>query len=578
MTKRTAFENPEIAESGLSAASLQKLLAIQSEMLKRIVLEGDYTVILDDLCRLAESQLTDAVATVMLFDHARDGLFVESGPSLNQEALDAINGLKAGQGSCGNTVFYNEPMYVCNTQEDARWASHRDIARQLNIRSCFAFPIHDAEQHCVGSFAISSFIDRTPDQFHQTLLATCASICSVIVQRRRDDELRRQILSDQIRTNQLASLGVLAGGIAHDFNNLLTTVMGGVDLAISLPHADRTADLKLAMGAIEQARLLTDQLQTLSQSGVPDRCLFEAGPVISEAVKLSLHGSDVRLAVKGLPSARPYLINGDRGQMRQLIQNLVLNARQSMPDGGTIRVNCQRKTFSGEGLLPDGEYLQVEVVDTGVGMPPDVQERIFEPYFSTREDGHGLGLFLCFSIAQRHGGRIRVNSVPGAGTTVVVHLPLQTQAVLSDAPKDGVTDAASDAGSRGSILVVDEQTEIRQTLSAILKRLGYQVAEAADSDQALELIQARQQKNSHPFVCAIVDQTIPEGRGDDQLNETIRALSPQTRVALSSGSPQVLSPSGRFRQAYHATLAKPYSVNDVQHLLVKLALDTPGPG
>ncbi|MCR9202540.1 MAG: ATP-binding protein [Planctomycetaceae bacterium] len=568
MTERCAFENPEIPRTGLSAKLLESLLGMQSRMLRRIVLEGDYAAILDDLCRLAESLLTDAVATVMLFDHARDGLFVESGPSLNQLALAAINGLKAGQGSCGNTVFHNEPMYVCNTQDDARWISHRDVARQLNICSCFAFPIHDADQNCIGSFAISSFLHRTPDQFHEKLLMTCASICSVIIQRRQDDELREQMLADQARANQLNSLGVLAGGIAHDFNNLLTTIMGGVDLAVSFPESDRTVDLKLAMTAIEQARALTDQLQTLSKDTASDRQLFEAGPAISEAVEFSLHGSDIRLAVTGLPAARPYLVSGDRGQLGQLVQNLILNARQSMPDGGTIRVNCQRQTFHGEGFLPDGEYLQIEVVDTGVGISADVQERIFEPYFSTREDGHGLGLFLCYSIAQRHDGRIRVDSVPGAGTTVTVHLPLQTRPASSAPP--------SSPNESGAILVVDNQREIRRNLGSILSRLGYQVTEAADGEQAMARIRERQHENAPPFACAIIDDRIPGDLNTVQLNASIRSVSPQTRVALSSGYPRTPSPSSRFREALQATLAKPYSVNDVQQLLLQLAVRADG--
>lgn len=568
MTDRSEFENPAIDDAGLSAALLQQILSIQTRMLERIVL-NEHTSLLDELCRLAESVTSNAVASVMLFDRSRDGLFVESGPSLNQFALDALNGLKSGEGSCGNTVFHNEPMYVCNTQDDARWTRHRDVARQLNICSCFSFPVHNSHGECIGSFAISSFEPRRPDQFHQTLLSTCASIASVIIQRQRDDELRRQILQEQARTNQINSLGVLAGGIAHDFNNLMTTIMGSVDLARSYPDADCSSDLELALKAIRQARSLTDQLQTLSRGAAPDRSPFEVSAVVREAAEFALHGSKIALELTGLSEGGCCVLNADRAQVGQLVQNLVLNARQGMPDGGTVRVSCACVQASGHRFLDDGRYLQIVVRDTGGGIPEELLERVFDPYFSTREDGHGLGLFLCFSIAQRHGGRIDIDSTVGEGTTVSVHFPFDSAVTLPEStPKSSLP-----ATGTGAILIVDDQNDIRRTLRSILQRLGYEVVEAASGEEAIARVQDR--RSTMPFQCAIVDLTIPGGMGGRELNEHIRRLSPRTKVVLSTGYSRPPGPTQRFRHAFHATLAKPYSVSDVQQLLCQLSGDQP---
>lgn len=293
MTDRNRFENPAV-HSSLSASDLTMILTLQGEMFKRAAVRSDYMGVLDELCELAESFTSNAVAAVMLYSSERDELFVESAPSLSPEAIELVNGIRPGQGSCGNAVFHGEPMYVCNTLSDARWENVRDIATKLNIASCFSFPIHDKSGNTIGSFSISSFEPRTANGFHQTLLDTCASICSVVLQRRFDEELRDKLLEERIQADRVASVANLAGGIAHDFNNLLTTILGSVELtSVSLNDDDQAKDyLDVAMKAARRASKVTSQLRSVANGNSPIRKPSDVGEIIRDSADLALKGSN----------------------------------------------------------------------------------------------------------------------------------------------------------------------------------------------------------------------------------------------------------------------------------------------
>ncbi len=409
MTHRREFENPQISNPTLSAGQLQKILNIQRQVVEQAVIATDHNKLLDELCLLAESYTANSVASIMLYDEQRKQLYVEHGPSLSPEAVDAFNGLDSGDGSCGNAVYHSEPMYVCNTFEDRRWIRIVDVARRFGICSCFSFPIFDKNREAIGSFAISSFEHRTPEGFHRALLETCTSIAGVLIQRREDEKLQRKVFEEQMKREKLESLAVLAGGVAHDFNNLLAATMANVDFV-----AEQTTDtfakesLELALDAMETASELTRQLQTYSSGGALEIKPTDLRELIDEFSEFVLHGIPVRLKRTGLGADEFPILNLDSVQIGQLIQNLVINARQAMPEGGTIEIHCSAVHVVGRANLQDGKYLLIHVTDQGSGIPEETRGRIFDPHFTTRAEGTGLGLFLCYSIVENHGGTIEL--------------------------------------------------------------------------------------------------------------------------------------------------------------------------
>ena len=425
MTNRNDFANPPISNPQLSAEDLQKILSLQSQMLEDAVVSDDHEGLLDKLCLLAESFTPNAVASVMLLDPVTDTLFVENAPSLTDEGIEAFNGLRQGDGSCGNAVYHKEAMYVCNTFEDHRWTNMVDVAQRFNICSCFSFPIFDDENQCVGSFAISSFEHRDPEGFHRALLETCTSICGVILQRRRDRDNQRRALNGRITAKKLSTLGVLAGGIAHDFNNLLGSILGSVDMAATLARDGECKEhLEWAIKAIDRASQLTQQLLTFSRGGAPIRHHNDICSIVHDSAQFALRGSNVALEISPPPPEVGRVQNVDGGQISQLIQNFVINSRQAMPDGGNVAIRYD-VVDGADGATGDGRFLMIDVVDDGPGMEQSVMENIFDPYFTTSRSGTGLGLTLCYAIAKSHGGRIEVESEPGKGSRFSIFLPHQ---------------------------------------------------------------------------------------------------------------------------------------------------------
>ena len=263
-----------------------------------------------------------------------------------------------------------------------------------------------------------------------------------------------------LRLAKLDSLGVLAGGIAHDFNNLLTAQFGYIELAQSRvpPDSEAHALLTEALSVFGRTKDLTQQLLTFAKGGAPQKRPGWVGDVVKEAAGFSLRGSNVAVEL-ALPAAA-WLAEFDPGQLNQVVHNLILNAQQAMPAGGTVRVEVSNEVLpAGSGLpLKAGRYVRIGAIDTGVGIPAENLERIFDPYFTTKETGSGLGLATSHSIVRRHGGHIAVASAVGKGTTFEVYLPV-SGGVAPLAAGERVAEPADEAGTR--VLVMDDEQSVR---------------------------------------------------------------------------------------------------------------------
>jgi two-component system cell cycle sensor histidine kinase/response regulator CckA len=382
------------------------------------------------------------------------------------------------------------------------------------------------------------------------------------------DALQREAL----RAQKLDSIGLLAGGLAHDFNNLLTGILGHLSLARVEPGAPDA--LRGHLGAAEEgvtrARELTARLLTFARGGAPVRRVAAVGDLLRETVDFSLRG----LAVDGRVTTPPDLWNAavDETQVSQVFSNLALNALQAMPRGGRLEVRAENVRLPrGNSLsLRPGPYVRVTFKDEGVGIPPADLPRIFEPYFTTKEGGSGLGLATAWSVLRRHEGHIAVESDAGRGAAFTLHLPATGEAAEREAAAAG----GQVVGGTGRILVVDDEPMIRALLRELLEHLGYEVETAAEGGEAVRLFEAAAQAG-RGFDLLILDLTIRGGIGGRETIARIRARHPEARAIVSSGYSNDPVMARHREHGFAGVLSKPYTLEDLSSLLAQVLAEPP---
>ncbi|MGE5172746.1 MAG: PAS domain S-box protein [Betaproteobacteria bacterium] len=367
---------------------------------------------------------------------------------------------------------------------------------------------------------------------------------------------RKRTESELLKIEKLESLGVLAGGIAHDFNNLLTVVLGSISLAQldadpSGPMYQRLSD---GEKAVLRARDLTQQLLTFARGGAPVRKTASIHDIVEEACGFSLSGSNVKCTFSFGESLRP--VDVDAGQISQVIHNLVINAGQAMPDGGSIHVSCQNTTIDARDMLPlmDGRYVKISVKDQGIGIPREILSKIFDPYFTTKPKGSGLGLATSYSIVKKHGGYIGVESEPGAGSIFHVYLPASLQELPAKPPQP------KGPPGKGKILVMDDEEAVRQIVGEMLKSLGYDPSFARDGLEALAVYQRAAQTGA-TFNAVIMDLTIPGGMGGKEAIRKMLELDPRARVIAASGYSNDPIMADFESHGFSGVIAKPYTMD-----------------
>jgi PAS domain S-box-containing protein len=389
-------------------------------------------------------------------------------------------------------------------------------------------------------------------------------LINIIVQ---DVTEKRRLEEDRHRASKLESIGLLAGGIAHDFNNVLAAIVGFVSAAKLRASPDQPIyrTLEAAEAAAVRATRLTKQLLTFAKGGAPVKRVAALGPIIREATGLALAGSNVRCAF----SAPDDLWNAevDEGQIGQVIHNLVLNAVQAMPDGGAVTVSAANVTRdsapSSAGAAGD-ELVEITVRDEGVGIAPGNLGSIFDPYFTTKKSGSGLGLATSYSIVKAHRGEIAVASRLGAGTTFTVRIPASRAAPpVSPAAATGVV------GGRGRILVMDDEEQVRDAYREVLMLLGYRVDLARDGREAIELFADAIGRDA-PFAAVILDLTVPGGLGGRDTVRELRKLDPDVKAIVASGyvDDSILANPGDA--GFCGVLTKPYTIDELSQTLQRV--------
>ncbi len=383
----------------------------------------------------------------------------------------------------------------------------------------------------------------------------------------RDTTTERQLEDERLRSERLEAIGVLAGGIAHDFNNLLQVVSGSLSVARQ-QHASREkslASLQQADEALQLAAGLTSQLLTFSRGGSPVKRIIDVGPVVARATRFALSGSRLDGRVEIAPDLPG--VDADEGQITQVLQNLVLNAEQAAPAGGVLSITV-RAVVTGEPCVPlqlePGTYVAIAVQDSGIGISPQNLARIFDPYFTTKERGNGLGLATSYSIVKRHGGAIDVRSEQGRGSTFTVYLPASRAKGQQAAavPRQAATRAAR-------ILVMDDDDRVRESVGILVRTLGHEVGLAADGAVAVSQYRAAKAEGK-PFDVVILDLTVRGGVGGVEAIADLRRYDPDVKAIVSSGYYDEPAIAEFRRYGFSATLQKPYTVSELESTLAAL--------
>ena len=376
----------------------------------------------------------------------------------------------------------------------------------------------------------------------------------------RDVTLRRQFERDMENSQRLEALGLLAGGIAHDFNNYLTVIMGTLGVVAregGLPR-DLREKVRMAEDTLDRAVSLTQQLLTFSRGGAPVCRPVALAELVRDTLSFSLSGANVKSELHirpGLSSAEV-----DPGQVSEVLHNLLLNARQAMPNGGTVRLTVQNLDRTPPELAP-GRYVEIVVADDGVGIPPADVTRIFDPFFTRRDGGTGLGLAVSHSIVKRHGGRIEVESHLGHGTTFRVQLP-----ATEEAPDVAEPLAESGLRTGGRVLVMDDEPAIRNVVSAMLRKIDQEPVAVADGWQALDAYREAMQSGT-PFDAVILDLTVPGGLGGRDTMALLIELDPGVRAIAASGYSTDAVMAEHEQHGFSACLAKPFHLRDLARVL-----------
>ncbi|NTV48952.1 MAG: PAS domain S-box protein [Geobacteraceae bacterium] len=377
---------------------------------------------------------------------------------------------------------------------------------------------------------------------------------------------RKAFENEKMKMQKLESLGILAGGIAHDFNNILTGIIGNVSLAkmfIDDNHKSYSA-LVGAEKASVRATELARQLLTFAKGGEPIKKTVSLLHLVNESVSLTLHGSNVKCTID-IPDSI-YAIEADEGQISQVFHNIIINATQAMPGGGTLTVSARNEMLGSDNILalPPGKYSSLTFTDEGCGITEADLKKIFDPYFTTKSNGSGLGLASAHSIIHKHGGHLSVSSIVDKGTTFTIHLPSTGESISVYQTESGTQTFKDHEG--GSVLVMDDEEMIRNLTAEMLEEIGYQPTTCDGGAEAIRHYKAAMEAGKS-FSAVIMDLTIPGGMGGKDTAELILDLDPEACLIVSSGYSNDPIMADYSTYGFTGAIAKPYRISELEQVL-----------
>ena len=486
---------------------------------------------------------TDGQGKIIMINHAGEQLTGWSSREAIGQPLKAVFNVAidlAAQARAQKSGYRNEAHSILLSMPQNATLKSRDGVE--HIIEEVASPIRDSKNEVAGVVLV--FRD--------------------ITERQRNEAERR-------KAEALEQLGLLAGGIAHDFNNLLTAIIGNISLAslILPPESEMAIRLNDAKNASMRARDLAQQLLTFARGGAPIKKTASIGKLIQDTVSFSLRGSHSRSEFSLGPDLWPADI--DTGQISQVIANLVVNADQAMPNGGKLHVSCDNLRYRADTIpsVPDlqpGDYIRIAIRDEGVGIPDNCLERIFDPYFTTKAKGNGLGLATTYSIMKNHNGLICVESQVNVGSTFTLYLPAsKLQAMPAEPPRQ----LSEVTAGTGRILIVDDEEAIRALVEFTLERLGYQVTGAESALEGVETYRKKLEAGER-FDLVILDLTLPGGMGGKDALKKLIEIDPTVNAIVSSGYALDATMSRYQDYGFRGVIAKPYEAAELGKIVAEV--------
>ncbi len=385
----------------------------------------------------------------------------------------------------------------------------------------------------------------------------------------RDISQKKALEEELLKRSKLEAIGFLAGGIAHDFNNILTAILGNIELAkvyLQSKSLDRLSEKLIAIEkTVLQAKQIVQEILAFAKGGLPIKKTTSIAKVLHETANLATQDSNVSCEV--ICPENLWLVEIDEAQIAQVINNLIINAIQAMPQGGTIKIiaeNVYVDETTGLPLKP-GRYVKITVRDQGIGIPKEHLDKIFDPFFTTKPNGSGLGLAVVYFIIKNHDGYITVESEPGEGTTFYIYLPASQEnlSISEEGPETIIK-------GKGRILVMDDEEIVREVLGELLKQLGYEPAFAANGEEAIAMYKKAKEEGK-PFNMVIMDLVIPGGMGGKETIEELIKIDPEVKAIASSGYSDDPIMTNYQKYGFKGVIAKPYTLADLSKILSQVS-------
>ena len=472
----------------------------------------------------------------------------------------------------GQIVFFNpemQRMFFGEEDSDFEGVSVKDLYVEESGRKDFLNKL-EKEKEVLGFETELKRVDGS------TFLA-CISARKVSLKEGKEEYIegtirditdQRRVEEELSRIEHLESIGTLAGGIAHDFNNLLKAIQGNISLALNEDDLSKLIKrLEQAEASTEKATILTRQLLTFARGGVPLKNLIEVAPFLTETVIFALTGSDVEAVFEFEDNLKN--IQADREQITQVIHNITLNAVQAMIGGGRITVSCSnvRIEEDSDTRLPVGDFVSISIKDEGAGIPQCDLKKIFNPYFTTKLGGSGLGLSTSYSIISRHSGVVRAFSEEGTGTEFVIYLPVMETDEAKKVPTEEQALGINSEPAR--ILIMDDDAKVREVLCGMLDVLGHSAAESSDGAETIEIYRESFSAGD-PFDAVIMDLTVPGGMGGEAAIEKLKEIDPDVKAIVSSGYANNTVLSNYSEHGFTGRLVKPFRISTLKKELNKV--------
>jgi signal transduction histidine kinase/ABC-type amino acid transport substrate-binding protein/CheY-like chemotaxis protein len=454
----------------------------------------------------------------------------------------------------------NEVIHIpCVDDLPAEADTEKGLLQSQNIRSLLTVPLTlgSTLTGFIGFDAVR--IQKSWTKMDITLLRTLADIIAQTL-------AHRQVEQELQKMQRLESIGTLAGGIAHDFNNILMGLFGNIAIAKETLIKDHPGfkPLEEAGKSMNRAIRLTRQLLTFAKGGEPVKENINLGSLIEDVARFDLTGSNVSVIFKKAQNL--WIAEGDKGQLQQVFSNLIINANQSMPDGGHLYITLKNMDIPKDAVpnIKQGEYIKSTVQDEGTGINKKHLDRIFDPYFTTKQTGSGLGLATVYSIIKRHGGGISVDSQLGRGTTFTLYFRASKLSTIPEPARQ--LQEHRHHKQAASILVMDDEEMVREVTTQMLKKMGFTVETASDGKQAIEMYkQAMDAGNA--FEALIMDLTIPGGMGGKEAIKHILKIDPEAIAIVSSGYADDPVMANYTQYGFKGIAAKPYTMDHLQEVV-----------